>query len=604
MFLLRSPFSNRARVAKTVDVMDAADSLPNDLTQCHQLLVAAYRQSLELEQEAAEARQQAAAAEQLAAGAERRARDSEQQTAELNRVLDETAASYQELQQQHAATLDELAWYKRWAFGRRRERFVEGEGQTHLFDLDVETKGDWQETPDSDQEAEVEVSGHRRRKKRQIDWDKLPQVQHEHDLEEEEKICSCCGEPMTRIGEDVTRELEYQPPKLEAHIHTRPKYACSRCKEGVAAAPLTRPIPGGIAGPGLIAEVIVSKFGDHLPLYRLEDILTRGGVYISRSTMCDWVKCSAELLQPLFELQRELVLQSPLMWTDDTPITVLGGREGSFKGYFWTYIGDDQHPYSVYDFTNSRTRAGPMRFLENYSGYLHADAYTGYDAMFVDVGRDVLEVACWSHARRKFFEATRSYPREAHQVLEWIWQLYDIEDRAHDWSVDARRQLRVAEANPVLDKIEAYLGELARTAVPKSSLYKAVTYARNQWAALRRYVDDGRLTIDNNVSERTLRHQAIGRKNYLFLGSEAAGPRAAVLYSILAGAKRHHIEPWVYVRDLLLRLHADDLRLEEMLPDRWAAAHPEAILTHRLDEARARAARTRQRRARRRTRSA
>ena len=214
----------------------------------------------------------------------------------------------------------------------------------------------------------------------------------------------------------------------------------------------------------------------------------------------------------------------------------------------------------------------------------------------------IREVACWAHARRKFFDAVKSYPREAHQVLEWIRQLYDIEDRAHEWSVDARRTLRAREAIPVLDKMATYLAELARRALPKSSLAKAVTYARNQWEALRRYTEDGRLTIDNNVSERTLRHQAIGRKNWLFLGSEAAGPRAAVLYTILAGAKRHRIEPWCYVRELLLRLHADDVRLEEMLPDRWAAAHPEAILNHRLEESRAKAIRTRARRAHRRAR--
>jgi len=175
--------------------------------------------------------------------------------------------------------------------------------------------------------------------------------------------------------------------------------------------------------------------------------------------------------------------------------------------------------------------------------------------------------------------------------------LYDIEDRTHDWSVDARRELRAREAMPVLDKIGTYLAELAPTALPKSTLYKAVTYARNHWEALRRYTQDGRLTIDNNTSERTLRHQALGRKSWLFLGSESAGPRAAVLYTILAGAKRHRIEPWAYVRDLLLRLNADDPRLEEMLPDRWAAAHPEAILSHRLEESRVKAARTRQRRA-------
>ena len=287
---------------------------------------------------------------------------------------------------------------------------------------------------------------------------------------------------MDQIGEDVTRELDYEPAKLVAHIHTRPKYACRRCKNGVSAAPLpARPIPGGIAGPGLITEVYVGKFGDHLPLHRLEDILTRYGVYISRSTLSDWMKAVAGLFRPLYELQRQRVLQSSVMWTDDTHITVLGGRQGSFKGYFWTYIGDEQHPYSVYDFTNSRTRAGPTSFLEDYSGYLHADAYTGYDAMFLDVGSGVVEVACWSHARRKFFNAVKSYPRQSHQVLEWIRQLYDIEDRAHDRSDEARRELRVLEANPVLDKIEAYLAELATTVLPKSSLAKAVTYARNQW---------------------------------------------------------------------------------------------------------------------------
>jgi hypothetical protein len=301
----------------------------------------------------------------------------------------------------------------------------------------------------------------------------------------------------------------------------------------------------------------------------------------------------------LYELQRQRVLQSTVMWTDDTPVTVIGGLHGSFQGHFWTYIGHEQ-PYSVYDFTKSRSRDGPARFLPGFAGYLHADAFTGYDAIFLGPHTAVKEVACWAHARRKFFDAVKSYPRESHQALEWIRQLYDIEDRSRTWLPEARRQLRVAESIPVLDKMETYLAQLARTVLPKSSLAKAVSYARNQWAALRRYTEDGRLTIDNNVSERTLRHQAIGRKNWLFLGSEAAGPRAAVLCTILAGAKRHRIEPWSYVRDLLLRLHADDQRLDELLPDRWAAAHPEAILNHRLEESRVKAARTRSRRAHRR----
>lgn len=562
--------------------MDGTDILPNDLRECQRLLLAAFQQATQLE---------------------RRVVESEQQVAELNRVLSETSASYESLQQEHAATLDELAWYKRWAYGRRRERFSEGEGQGHLFDLDADLPANADLPEPTAADDEVNVQGHRRRrKKREIDWDKLPQIRHEHDLRDEEKICSCCGRQMDRIGEDVTRELELQPAKLEAHIHVRPKYACRCCKEGVCAAPLPqRPIPGGIAGPGLVSEVLVSKFGDHLPLYRLEDILVRYGVYIPRSTLCDWVKFAAGLFLPLYELQRQRVLQSTVMWTDDTSVTVLGGLQGSFEGNLWTYIGQE-HPYSVYDFTTSRTRDGPARFLRGFTGYLHADAFTGYDAIFLGPQAAIREVACWAHARRKFFDAVKSYPRESHQVLEWIRQLYDIEDRACTWSPESRLQLRVAESIPVLDKIGAYSAELAGTVLPKSSLAKAFNYAQNQWDALRRYTEDGRLTIDNNVSERTLRHQAIGRKNWLFLGSEAAGPRAAVLCTILAGAKRHRIEPWCYVRDLLLRLHADDPQLEEMLPDRWAAAHPEAILTHRLDESRARAARTRARRAHRRAR--
>jgi transposase len=570
--------------------MDEPNFLPDDLAACQRLLLAAFQQSVKLEQQVADAQRQAA--------------EAKQQATELSRVLDETTASYQELQQAHATTLDELAWYRRWTFGRRRERIAEDEGQGHLFELDSPLLGESPVPTTPDPEAGNEAKAHHRRQKRPIDWDKLPQIRHNHDLEVEDQTCSSCGRPMKCIGEDVTRELEFQPAKLEAHIHVRPKYACPRCKDGVSAAPLPpRPIPGGIAGPGLITEVFVGKFGDHLPLYRLEDILARYGVYLSRSTLCDWMKAVAYLFRPLYELQRQRVLQSSVMWTDDTHVTVLGGEQGSFKGYFWTYIGDEQHPYSVYDFTANRSRAGPRCFLAGYSGYLHADAYTGYDAMFLDVASGVSEVACWAHARRKFFDAVPGYPRQAHQVLEWIRQLYDIEDRAHDLSVEARHALRLTEASPILDRIEVYLAELARSVLPKSNLSKAVTYARNQWQALRRYTEDGRLTIDNNVSERTLRHQAVGRRNWLFLGNEAAGPRAAMLYTILAGAKRHRIEPWAYVRDLLLRLHADDSRLEDMLPDRWAAAHPEAILSHRLHESRTKAIRTRARRAHRRARA-
>jgi len=326
----------------------------------------------------------------------------------------------------------------------------------------------------------------------------------------------------------------------------------------------------------------------------------RHGLHIARSTLCDWVRAAADLLEPLYQLQRERVIQSSVMWTDDTPVKVLGGEEGSRQGRFWAYVGDADHPYSVYDFSISRSRDGPQEFLEEFRGYLHADAYAGYDAIYLDSDSQIVEVACWAHARRKFYDARRNYPRQAHQVLEWIGQLYDIEDRAGSLPATARQQLRRLEAEPVLDQLEVYLPALADRVLPKSALAKAVNYARNQWDALRCYTQDGRLTIDNNTSERTLRHQAIGRKNWLFLGSENAGPRAAVLYTVLAGAKRHRIEPWAYLRELLVRRHADDAQLEAMLPDRWAAAHPEFVLVHRLEESRRKAATKRERRKRRR----
>jgi transposase len=551
--------------------MDDAHALPNDLAECQQLLLAAFKQSSELE-----------------------------------RVLDKTAASYEELSETHEATVDELNALKRWIYGRRRERVVDGEGQQHLFDLQAPTTTEPEEPVQA--EPQQKVTAHSRRRRRELDLDKLPHYRHELDVPPGDKTCSGCGHAKDCIGQDETKILEYVPAKLEVHVHVRPKYACRYCKDGVVSPPPPeRPIARGIAGPGLIAQIVVAKFGDHLPLYRQEDFFSRHGLHIARSTQCDWVKAAAELLRPLYERQKELVLKSPVLWTDDTPVTVLtGGQEGSRKGRFWTYIGEE-HPYSVYDFTESRARDGPASFLKGFQGYLHADAYGGYDHIYLGSNNSILEVACWAHARRKFFDATLSSPREAHQVLEWVGGLYDIEDRARESSDQARQSLRKQEAEPVLDRIEAYLAELECRALPKSALGGAVSYARNQWQALRRYTADGRLSIDNNVSERTLRHQAIGRKNWLFLGSKQAGPRAAVLFTILSGAKRHRIEPWAYLRELLLRLHADqgsavagDARLDEMLPDRWAADHPEMVLSYRLEESRQKAARQRERRRRRR----
>jgi transposase len=572
--------------------MDIADALPNDPIECQRLLLAAFKEATQLEGRVVES-------EQRLEASTKRATESEQEVVELKRVLEETAARFEELRQEHAAALEELAQLKRWIYGQRRERIVESAGQQHLFELSPPIDTDSIGLTDQEEPPEDSANTRRRRRrKRKLDLDHLPHHRHELDVPDEEKVCSCCGEPKEQMGEDITPVLEYEPAKLEVHEYVRPKFVCRKCKDGVTSPPPPkRPIDRGLAGPGLISHVIVSKFSDHQTLYRLEDIYVRHGVHLARSTLCDWVRGAAELLEPLYELMRLRVLLSAVMWTDDTPVTVLaGGEKGSRKGRFWTYVGDDEYPYSVYDFTMSRSRDGPQEFLKDFRGYLQADAYAGYDAIFLGSGNEIIEVACWAHARRKFFDAVKNYPRQSLQVLEWIWQLYDIEDRALPLTAAARCELRCAEANPVLDKIEAYLGELATTVLPKSSLAKAITYAQNQWDALRCYTTDGRLTIDNNTAERTLRHQAVGRRNWLFLGSENAGSRAAILYTIMAGAKRHHLEPWTYVRDILMRLRDNDVQLEELLPDRWAAMHPKSILTHRIDESRYKANAKRDRR--------
>jgi transposase len=532
------------------------------------------------------------AVRQQAEAAQRQAEDAQRRIDELERVLAQTAADYERLQEKHAELAETLALLRRYVFGPRRERQVDDPGQGRLFDL-PELAAEPELAAPMPSEGAAPPRPEAARPPRRTYLDHLPQIRIEHDLPESEKTCSCCGGPKQRIGEDVSRELEFIPAQLEVKVHVLPKYACPKCRDGVASPPVPpKPVPGGIAGAGLVAFVVVSKFADHLPLYRLEDILTRHGVFLARSTLCDWVKNAAVVLEPLAELQKTLVLKSPILWTDDTTVTVLGGEEpGSSTGRFWVYIGDAEHPYSVYDFTMSRSRDGPAAFLKDYRGFLQADAYGGYDGIFFGSGGGIVEVACWAHARRKFFEARSNAPREANQVLEWIRQLYDIEDRARDFTPAARQVLRQQESVPILDRIETYLDELSQRILPKSALGKAVTYARNQWTALRRYVSDGRLTIDNNLSERTLRLQAIGRKNWEFLGSEEAGPRAAVLFTILAGAKRHRLEPWAYLRDVLLRLSAGETDLEPLLPDRWAASHPEHVLQHRLDESRRKAAR-------------
>jgi len=349
----------------------------------------------------------------------------------------------------------------------------------------------------------------------------------------------------------------------------RAKYACPHCHDGVveAAAP-PQAVENSLAGEGLLAHVVVSKYVDHLPLHRLAGIFARDGVDLSRTTLCGWIADVAHALAPIGDQLRREVTAATYLHTDDTPVTVLGADGGSFKGRLWTYL-DPLGQQVVFDATATHERAGPEAFLAPFAGALQADAYAGYDALYRS-GR-VLEIGCWAHARRRFVEALTTDPQAA-LVVALIQQLYQVERAAADLDADARGALRREQAGPLLARIDTVCQGLARTVLPKSPLGDAVRYLTNQWAALQRYVEDGRLAIDNNRAENQLRVVAVGRKNWLFAGSLEGARRAALLYSLVQSCKLVHVTPFDYLKDVLLRVathpHA---RIGELTPKGWAA---------------------------------
>jgi hypothetical protein len=347
-------------------------------------------------------------------------------------------------------------------------------------------------------------------------------------------------------------------------------------------------IAGGLAAPGLLAHVVVSKFVEHMPLYRQQDELARADILISRSTLCGWLEQCAQLFKPLVELMHMEVLESEVIQGDETPVPVLDrSRDSTRQGYLWTTLGDRAHPYTTFHYTDSRSRDGPAAFLKGYTGYLQTDAYSSYESVVNESAGKILAVGCWAHVRREFFDARHNQPREVHYVLGLIAQLYDIEDEVRGRTDQERLAARRERSVPVLKRLEEYLREQQGLALPKSQFRKAINYALNQWEALLLYASDGRLEIDNNSSERTLRPCAIGRKNWLFFGSDRGGETAAICMSVLASAKRHGIEPFAYVRQLLIALSSADVDLRSLLPDIWIAAHPEHFLQYRRDEAEA-----------------
>jgi transposase len=397
-----------------------------------------------------------------------------------------------------------------------------------------------------------------------------------YDLEEAKRQCPECRNELKRIGEEVSERLEYVPASLVVIQEACQKYACAKGCTVVTAQKPMAPIEKGLPGPGLLAHVAVSKYGDHLPLHRQEAILQRQGVEVSRQTMADWMRACADLVSPLYELMKQQVLGSKAIQTDDTPVPVLDpDLPHTRTGRIWTYVGDGEHPYTVYDYTPTRSRDGPEEFLKAFRGYLQADAYSGYDHFYEEPERGIEEVACMAHVRRKHWEAQSSDLMRSTVMLAYIRLLYDVEREARDQKLsgEARRALRQAKSKPILEDIHAYLEREQLQVLPKSPEGQAIAYTLSNWKALTRYCEDGDLEIDNNGAERSLRGIAVGRRNWTFLGSDNGGRTAAVLTSLVATCKRLRIDPFAYLRGLFQRISGHpQYRLGELLPNAWRAA--------------------------------
>ena len=398
---------------------------------------------------------------------------------------------------------------------------------------------------------------------------------------QDDQTCQICNDSKNIIGTEVTEKLEYKPACFFVKQYIRYKMGCRKCQGNISIGQLPpMAVDKGIAGEGLLAHIITSKYCDHAPLNRLEDIFKRSGVDINVSTMCDWVGQCSDLLEPLVKRMHAKILLSPKINSDDTPIPVKSpSRKGStYNGYLWVYIDDSKNV--VFDFTPTRSREGPIKFLGKYNGYLQADAYSGYDEFFRKSG--ATEIGCHAHARRKFEYALDSDPIRASRMMVLWSKLYDIERKAKDQKYDSVQLLvaRQNEAKPILAEIKLILDEYKMQVLPKSPISKAVTYALNQWDALNKYVDDPILEIDNNLAERTLRTVVIGRINYLFAGSEAGARRAAIIYSLVASCKLNEIDPFAYFRDVLGRISTHPAgKIDELLPGNWEKPQKKAEIT-------------------------
>jgi len=452
-------------------------------------------------------------------------------------------------------------------FGKKSEKIVV---QLEQFELQLEEE----ETTQAEAETAVERLSPVQASKPRTERKPLPDhlrrevVTHAPD----DHGCPDCGGELRQFGEDVSEQLEYIPESFKVIRHVRPKYSCSGCDRVVEAAAPSRPIERGLAGPSLLAHVIVSKYSDHLPLYRQSEIYSRQGVDISRSTLAGWVGAASDLLSPLVDAIQKHVLAGRKLHADDTPIPVLAPGSGKTKtGRLWTYVRDDRPageqatPAVWFAYSEDRKGEHPRQHLKTFKGALQADAYAGFHHLY---GDDVYEAACWAHARRKFHEihVIHASPTTT-EALARIGALYAIEDEVRGKPADLRLSVRQARAKPLLDGLRSWMEKSLRTLSAKSETAGAIRYALSRWRALTRYTEDGLLEIDNSAAERALRAVALGRKNYLFAGSDLGGERAAAMYSLLGSAKLNGLDPELYLRTVLSQIADHPIsQIHQLLP--------------------------------------